>query len=689
MSFKSVFVFLCSYIWYYKCKTLPKLYFQLSKKRNIPVNEFRDYERAINSFAKLQLDIQYFKDCEFLEILPKFLRVKTPKLKVYDAIHSDIRTTVLRKQVALLSKELHTKRIILQSKKKKFQQTLSCLEYYSLISKVNAYVVKASQTTNKHHQIKLMTLWKSQRRSTPNCLINISHRILTIKEEEALRYGLKHHILPRSVNDISVKTAIEKQIYYLKKDITLLPNSLIEAIKHSTLKFLNAAKQLCRKKTNVELHKILLDLKNDNCIKLCKFDKGNGVLIINDYDYYAKLDDLILNTKKFTEITISDSKIHPIISKENSIVRFFNKKCKPYMQLDTFSNLVPSGSQPGKIYGLAKVHKEGAPLRPVVSMIKTAEYNLAKYLVKIINDVMPTTYMLSSTRSFVNQISSFDFLPSHVLVSYDVVSLFTNIPLNETIDIVCNYVYQQHSPPKYSKETFKKLLQIATGGYFIHRGKLYCQIDVVTMESPLGPTLANFFLAHLENQFMGQQDVFMPVHYSRYVDDIFCVFNSLEYVKMFLSFLNNIHPNLKFTCEIGPQKLAFLDTQISLSSNNDLTLITSVYRKPTDTKTIINFHAVCPWIWKSGLIKCFLNRAFIVCNNWFTFDEEMSKLKDICHMNGYPKDIFYNHVRKFLSNKLMSTNSCQDKNDEKKYTVIIPFIGHPSITFNKSLAKKI
>ena len=80
---------------------------------------------------------------------------------------------------------------------------------------------------------------------------------------------------------------------------------------------------------------------------------------------------------------------------------------------------------------------------------------------------------------------------------------------------------------------------------------------------------------------------------------------------MFLSFLSNIHPNLKFTCEIGLQKLPFLDTQISLSSNNDISLITSVYRKPTDTKTILNSHAVCPWIWKSGLIKCFLNRAFI------------------------------------------------------------------------------
>ena len=177
----------------------------------------------------------------------------------------------------------------------------------------------------------------------------------------------------------------------------------------------------------------------------------------------------------------------------------------------------------------------------------------------------------------------------------------------------------------------------------------------------------------------------MPVHYYRYVEDIFCVQNSLEYAKMFLSFFINIHRNLKFTCEIGPQKLAFLDAKISLSSNNDLCLITSAYRKLSDTKTIINFHAVYPWILKSGLMKCFLNRAFIVCNNWFTFHDKISKLKDIFCMNGYPKDIFYNHAKKFLSERLMTTNSSQNMNDEKKYTVIIPFICHLSITFEKSL----
>ena len=67
---------------------------------------------------------------------------------------------------------------------------------------------------------------------------------------------------------------------------------------------------------------------------------------------------------------------------------------------------MPSGSQPGKIYGLANVHMESTPLIPVVSMIRTAEYNLAIYLVKIINDLMPTTYMLISTGSFVSH--SFD-----------------------------------------------------------------------------------------------------------------------------------------------------------------------------------------------------------------------------------------------------------------------------------------
>ena len=78
------------------------------------------------------------------------------------------------------------------------------------------------------------------------------------------------------------------------------------------------------------------------------------------------------------------------------------------------------------------------------------------------------------------------------------------------------------------------------------------------------------------------------------MDDIFCVFCSFEYVNLYLNFLDNFRPNLKFTYEIRPHRLAFQDDQISLSSNTEFSLITSVYRKPADTKTIFNLHAVCP-----------------------------------------------------------------------------------------------
>ena len=53
-------------------------------------------------------------------------------------------------------------------------------------------------------------------------------------------------------------------------------------------------------------------------------------------------------------------------------------------------------------------------------------------------------------------------------------------------------------------------------------------------------------------------------------------------------------------------------------------------------------------------------------------------------MNGYPMEVFYNHVEKFLSEELIITIISQNMNDEEKYTVIIPFIGHQSITFKKS-----
>ena len=83
--------------------------------------------------------------------------------------------------------------------------------------------------------------------------------------------------------------------------------------------------------------------------------------------------------------------------------------------------------------------------------------------------------------------------------SVDVDSLFTNIPLAETIDICTDTLFENMEKVGLSKIEFKELLSLATKeSYFIFNGQLYKQVDGVAMGSPLGPTLANAFLVHFE-----------------------------------------------------------------------------------------------------------------------------------------------------------------------------------------------
>ena len=73
------------------------------------------------------------------------------------------------------------------------------------------------------------------------------------------------------------------------------------------------------------------------------------------------------------------------------------------------------------------------------------------------------------------------------------------VPLPETIEIIINYLYEKNKNIiQIERKVFRKLMFIATQKIFMFDGKLYKQIDGVTMGNPLGPTLANFFLGHLE-----------------------------------------------------------------------------------------------------------------------------------------------------------------------------------------------
>ena len=66
----------------------------------------------------------------------------------------------------------------------------------------------------------------------------------------------------------------------------------------------------------------------------------------------------------------------------------------------TFYKILPSGSSPGVLYGLPKVHKTGCPFRPIVSSVNTYNYNLASYLVSILQPKSTNQYTVKDSFSF-------------------------------------------------------------------------------------------------------------------------------------------------------------------------------------------------------------------------------------------------------------------------------------------------
>ena len=168
-------------------------------------------------------------------------------------------------------------------------------------------------------------------------------------------------------------------------------------------------------------------------------------------------------------------------------------------------------------------------------MVNAPEYELAKFLDKMIEPYIPDHYMLNSTQQFIEKIHKFPIQSRHYLVNFDVTSLLTNVPLQETIDSVADYIFDDENPtiPDMEKDDFIKLLQLAAEGMFLYRDKLYRQIDGVAMGSPLGPTLANFFLAHIESKIFAEHKNYYPKLYCRYVDasmtSLLCLTNKMQY----------------------------------------------------------------------------------------------------------------------------------------------------------------
>ena len=189
-----------------------------------------------------------------------------------------------------------------------------------------------------------------------------------------------------------------------------------------------------------------------------------------------------------------------------------------------YDKLYPSGSAPARICDTPEMHKffssDSFPkLRPIVSSIGTFNYNLARFLFDFLSPLVPNDYSCKDTFSFASQIKNIIF-PKKFLVSYNVTSLFTNIPLQETIDIAINLIFNHNPNLNITRKELKKLFLFATSKtHFIFNSKFYNQIDGVAMGSPLAPVLANIFMGFHESKWLNEYNLNKSKFYLRYVEE--------------------------------------------------------------------------------------------------------------------------------------------------------------------------
>ena len=402
------------------------------------------------------------------------------------------------------------------------------------------------------------------------------------------------------------------------------------------------------------------EVRSDKNLIIRKADKSNTIVFMKKVDYERKINDILADENKFIKIAKDPT---PQIKKRlRGLIDLINKGNH------SIKLPLPVGEyNPGYIYGNPKIHKniKDPPLRPIISQIGTVTYEIGRRLKDIITPYMPQKYMIQSTHEFINITKTLS--GAGHLASLDVENLFTNVPVNDTLDIIMNCMYQNPgvAPPDIPQDIMKQLLKICTEDVPFRNlsGDIYQQKDGVSMGGPLSPVFANFYMAHLENKIIPSIQK-PPIVYTRYVDDIFLMIRNVSTLEEIKHKFEKASV-LKFTFEIEEKKcISFLDVNVKRKEGS---LQTSVYTKPTSTGECINFNSIAPDRYKTGVIKTMLHRAFTISSTYDLLHQEIERLKQVFVNNNFPMDIIESQINKFLTMKLQKEDNVSKFEDIKLY----------------------
>lgn len=257
---------------------------------------------------------------------------------------------------------------------------------------------------------------------------------------------------------------------------------------------------------------------------------------------------------------------------------------------DMKNALVTEKARTPEFYLLPKIHKKTSPPlgRPIVSGNGSPTKKISAFVDFLLKPYVPLIQLyVRDTNHVLEHLSLLKRLGPHTILAFlDVSSLYTNIPGGDPgMWAVLRTPLQTLECEISNSEILRLLEMVLLRNSFRFNGHHFLQVGGTAMGTRVAPTFANIYMDSFECTHVYPYSL-RPRLWLCFIDDILLIWDhGMDELKLFIEFLNKRHPNIKFTEEISPKQVSFLDILIAKSPDGEI--VTDLYSKTTDA---LHFH---------------------------------------------------------------------------------------------------
>lgn len=549
---------------------------------------------------------------------------------------------------------------------------INVFDEFKLISQTKYEKLFQKVKTKNQNKIKKLLIKKqgdsNNDKNKTNWIENLTETTIPEYAAEVLSLGpnfaieaTKEEQLPIEKIICNIETSINHLTHKQKDELRGKTSNVLTNFKNK-LKNHNKNSQFMTK-----VNKTKKFLKNNSQLKILKADKTNKTVVMTSIEYDNKMNQLLNDKKTYKQIKRDPTNIHQ--KTNNELIDNWEKR--EYIAPNLAKTLKIRNAIPPKIYGLPKLHKDNIPLRPIVSCIQSPFSLLSKFLKNILNNITgKNEYYIKDSFHFKEKLKNIKIPNNYLLISLDVVSLYTNIPIALATKIIKRKWSEIKKYTDIPLDEFIYATELTLKStYFLYENVLFKQIEGCAMGSSISSVVAQLVMEDLETTVLSKMNFEIPFFF-RYVDDIITAVPQ-DQVENTLKKFNEYHKKLQFTVEKElNNKINFLDVTVH---HNQEILKTEWYTKKTWSARYLNFKSHHPINQRKSVIIGLADRAIQLSDPEYR-EAAITKAKEALQLNNYPLQLI-NKIFKDRIHSFYNTKQIKNQNNTKKTKYVsIPFV---------------